>query len=389
MSITKRKLGKSGLEVSSLGFGCMRLPLNSQNPTDIDIPLAIAMIRRAIDAGVNYVDTAYPYHSNDHTKPGNSEPVTAQALANGYREKVLLATKLPLWIVQTRADMDRILDEQLKRLDTHYIDVYLAHNITEGVWRRMQGLGLNEFFDSALKDGRIRHAAFSFHDRYPLFAEVLASRDWSMAQIQYNYLDVDHQAGQRGLRLAAGQGVGVVIMEPLRGGFLINHLPEAGKKLLHAARPQWSLAQWALRWVLDQPEVSTVLSGMSNMEQVEENLNIAAMAGVGNLNENERAALGQVRQMFLDRVRVDCTSCGYCLPCPFGVAIPKIFAMYNDYYYTDNPEAQAIAKFFYQGIMGEDKPANCCTGCGVCLEKCPQHIDIPQEMKKATALFHD
>lgn len=388
MAIPKRVLGKSGIEVSQLGFGCMRLPLLGENPADIDIPTATSMIRRAIDAGVNYIDTAYPYHSDSHAKPGQSEPVTGRALADGYREKVYLATKLPLWLVETRADMDRILDDQLRRLETTYIDVYLAHNINEGLWPKMKELGILGFFDSALKDGRIRHAAFSFHDRYSLFEEVLAGYDWSMAQIQYNYLDVDHQAGRRGLRLAAERGVGVVVMEPLRGGFLVNHLSEQAKQILLSARPGWSFAEWALRWIWDQPEVSLALSGMSTMEQVTENLRIAEQAGANALTAKDHEAIDQVRQLFLERTRVGCTACGYCLPCPSNVAIPKIFSLYNEYYFTDDPKAQQITRFFYMGIMGGDKQANSCTQCGVCLDKCPQHIDIPNEMSRAAGVFH-
>lgn len=388
MSIPKRNLGASGLEVSQLGFGCMRLPLNSSNPADVNASLAVSMIRQAIDAGVNYVDTAYPYHSNDHTRPGQNELVTAQALADGYRDKVLLATKLPLWLVQTRTDMNRILDDQLRRLDTPYLDIYLAHNVNEGIWPKMEALGIHAFFDGALKDGRIRHAGFSFHDRYPLFEEVLAGRDWSMAQIQYNYLDVEHQAGIQGLKLAAKRGVGVVIMEPLRGGFLVNNLPDEGKLILRAARPEWSLAEWALRWVWDQPEVSAVLSGMSTMAQVEENVRLAAATETGNLTGGDKAALDQVRRLFMERIKVGCTACGYCLPCPCGVAIPKIFSLYNEFHFTDDAQAQQIARYFYLGIMGEDQPASACVGCGECLEKCPQHIDIPAEMGKAAAVFH-
>ena len=388
MTIPKRALGKSGIEVSQLGFGCMRLPLLGENPAEIDIPAATAMIRRAIDAGVNYVDTAYPYHSDSHVKPGQSEPATARALANGYRDRVYLATKLPLWLVESRADMDRFLDEQLRRLDTPYLDVYLAHNINEGLWSKMRELGILSFFDSALKDGRIRHAAFSFHDRYSLFEKVLAEYDWSMAQIQYNYLDVDHQAGRRGLRLAADRGVGVVVMEPLRGGFLVNHLPDQAKQILRDTQPGWTFAEWALRWIWDQPEVSAALSGMSNMEQTAENLRIAERAGPGGLSADDHGAVEKVRNIFIERTKVGCTACGYCLPCPSGVAIPKIFSLYNEYHFTDDPAAQQVARFFYMGIMGDDKPANSCTQCGVCLGKCPQHIAISDEMSRAAELFH-
>lgn len=387
MTIPKRVLGKTGLEVSALGFGCMRLPLASDKHDDIDVPLTVSMIRKAVDAGVNYFDTAYVYHSNSFTSPGQSEPVLRQALTGGYRDKALVASKLPLWLVRTRADMDRLLDEQIQRLGGP-LDIYLAHNITAGVWGHMKELGLFSFFDSALKDGRIRQAGFSFHDRFSLFEDVLTSYDWGMAQIQYNYLDVDHQAGRRGLRLAHERGVGVVVMEPLRGGFLVNQLPQTGREILKKARPDWSFAEWALRWVLDQPEVSVVLSGVSTMEQLDENLRLADHIGSGNLTEEDHEAIRQVRQLFLDRTQVGCTACGYCLPCPFGVAIPKIFSLYNEYHFTDDPKAQATARMFYDGMAGEDKPASDCTSCGTCVERCPQHIDIPAEMGKAARLFH-
>lgn len=387
MSIPKRLFGKNGPEVSALGFGCMRLPLTGTKFSEIDVPLAVSMIRRAIDSGVNYFDTAYVYHSDSPIEPGESEPVLYKALADGYRDKVLVASKLPLWAVKTRADMDRILDDQVRRLGGP-LDVYLTHNVSEGVWNRMTGLGILSFFDDALKDGRIRRAGFSFHDHYAFFEEVLNAYDWSMTQIQYNYLDVEHQAGRRGLRLAAERGIGVAVMEPLRGGFLVNRLPAEAVELLRAARPEWSFAEWALRWVLDQPEVSVVLSGMSAMDQVTENLRIAETAGAGNFTENDRDTLRRVREIFLQRIKVGCTACGYCLPCPNGVAIPRILASYNEFHYSDDPETQATVRFYYSGTLGDDQPATACNGCGACVEKCPQHIDIPAAMSEAVKLFH-
>lgn len=247
-TMPKRPLGRLG-PVSALGFGAMRLPQNSDKGGDVNVNLAVAMIRQAIDGGVDYVDTAYPYHE------GHSEPTVGKALKDGYRDKVKVATKLPLWEVQTRADMDRLLDEQLTRLDIPYIDVYLAHNVNGAHWQRMLDLDIRSFFTAALKDGRIRHAGFSFHDAYPLFENALGYFDWDLVQIQYNYLDEQYQAGRRGLEEAAKRGLGVIIMEPLRGGFLVNHIPGEAKAVLNGVRPDWSMADWALRWIWDQPEV--------------------------------------------------------------------------------------------------------------------------------------
>lgn len=387
MTIPRRALGNTGLDVSILGFGCMRLPLLSADPTDIDVPKATAMLRTAIDRGVNYVDTAYPYHSNDHAKPGKSETFVAQALRGGYREKVVLATKLPLWLVESRRDMDRILDEQLGRLETNRIDVYLAHNINVNVWQKVRDLGLREFLDAAVKDGRIGHPAFSFHDSFALFEEVIGSYDWHMAQIQYNYLDVDAQAGKRGLDLAAKKGIGVVAMEPLRGGYLIKYIPDDIGEGLKKIHPAWSLADWGLRWLWRQPEVSVVLSGMSEPEQVEENLNIAAGTEREAFGEREMAAIDTIRARFAERIQAPCTACGYCLPCPSGVAIPKVFANYNEYFLADADEVRKRAKLFHTMGVGEAEKARNCTACQVCEERCPQHIPIHEFMPKAAALL--
>ena len=254
--LPKRTIGRTGVEGSILGFGCMRLPLAGPRPDQIDRDLAISMIRNAIDGGVNYVDTAYPYHPvAGREKPGASEPLVAEALSGGYREKVLLATKLPTWLVETRRDMDRLLDEQLGRLGVRRLDFSLAHNLNAGVWDNLQALDLRGFMDSAVKDGRIRFPAFSFHDNYALFEKIVGYYDWSFAQIQYNYLDRDYQAGRRGVELAASKGMGLVVMEPLRGGFLVDLVSEACREILRKARPDWSLPAWGLNWLWNQPEV--------------------------------------------------------------------------------------------------------------------------------------
>ena len=383
----KKTFGKTGLKLSTLGFGCMRLPLtDKQDPASIDYDVATGMLRKAIDRGVNYVDTAYPYHSNQgRTRPGASEPFVGKALKGGYREKVHLATKLPTWLVDSRRKMDELLDEQLKRLETAHIDVYLAHNINTTVWDRMVELGLFDFMDQAKKDGRIKYAGFSFHDHYDIFEKVVASYDWDMTQIQHNYLDVDYQAGRKGLELAAGRGLGMVIMEPLRGGFLIDHMPEEMKTFLAGVRPDWSLADWGLRWVMTRPGIGVVLSGMSAMNHVDENLKITET--LAPFSEKEEAALEKVREYFRARLRVDCTGCGYCLPCPSGVNIPKNFLYYNDYFLLDLPAVRDRTLYYYKVQVGGQEAASNCVHCRECEEKCPQNLSISDTMEEVNRIF--
>ena len=386
--IQKRRLGKSGLMVSNLGFGCMRLPVIDGNLERIDEPAAIVMVRKAIDAGVNYIDTAYPYHGPGIPRRGQSEPFVGRALSDGYREKIYLATKLPTWIVESRADMNRLLDEQLKRLNVSYIDIYLAHSLSASTFPKLKKLGLLPFLDEAKRDGRIRNAAFSFHDTYVPFEEILNSYDWDVVQIQYNYLDRNYQAGERGLKEAYKKDIGVVIMEPLRGGFLINNIPVDLQEELRNIHPDWSLADWGLRWLWNQSEVGVVLSGMSTMEQVEENLRIAAASPQpGTLSSVDIAALERVRRRFTDRIAADCTACGYCMPCPQSLRIPRIFSYYNDYVMTDDPESKERAKWLYGGAMSAQEKAGNCIGCAECVTKCPQHIPIPEIMPQIAKIF--
>jgi len=383
----QRILGKTGESVSILGFGCMRLPVAGPNPSCIDEDAAIAMIRKAIDRGVNYVDTAWPYHgAKGFADPGASEPLLGKALAGGYREKVKAATKLPTWLVKTRADMNRFLDLQLERLQTSYIDCYLAHTLNARFWANMQQADLAGFFEEARKDGRIRHVGFSFHDRFSVFQEIVEGYDWDFAQIQYNYLDRAYQAGDEGLELAARRGLGLVIMEPLRGGFLTNQMPDALRARLAGVRPAWSLADWGLRWLWKRPEISVVLSGMSTMAQVEENLNIADDAG--SFTDADETAVASVRAAFLSRIRVGCTGCGYCMPCPEGVNIPRNFTLYNDYFLTDDVKMRGHIKYIYGNlVLTPGEMADRCLRCGQCEEKCPQHLPVGEEMAQVADLF--
>lgn len=382
----KKIFGQTGLEISVLGFGCMRLPLTeAQDPTSIDYDLATTMLHQAINQGVNYVDTAYPYHGTSREKPGESELFLAQALRKGYREKVYLTTKLPTWLLQNKKQMHNILDEQLKRLDTHFVDFYLAHNLNNLIWPKVKEIGMIKFFDEAIKDGRIKYAGFSFHDNYALFEEIAQSYDWGLGQIQYNYLDVDYQAGQQGAKLAHQRRLALVIMEPLRGGFLIKHLPPHLKEILAEIRPQWSLADWGLRWLWNQPEPDVVLSGMSTLAQVEENLHIADHHET--FTEDDFEAIKQVREYFQANLKANCTNCGYCSPCPEGVAIPKILCFYNDYFLADHEEVRDKAKYFFKIQVPPPESFSNCIHCGQCEEKCPQHLPISDLMTQAATVL--
>lgn len=378
-----RKFGKTNTLVSVLGFGCMRLPIIGGDPTNIDEDKAIRMVRYAIDAGVNYVDTAYPYHGTGFTHGGASEPFVGKALRDGYRARVNLATKLPSWLIKTRADMDTYLNEQLKRLETEVIDFYLVHALNKGVWPVLKAAGIREFLDQAIRDGRIKYAGFSFHDEGGLFKEIVDDYDWSFCQIQYNYLDEEYQAGKEGLEYAAQKGLGIAIMEPLRGGNLVN-LPEAAQVLINQAEIKRTPAEWALRWVWNHPEASVVLSGMTTMEQVMENIEAAGEAQPNSLTAKETTMINEIKKLFKEKIKVNCTACAYCMPCPVGINIPTCFAAYNDHWVFDGtPEAKQR-----YGILSKiGAPASKCVECGKCESHCPQGIAIREELKNVTQLF--
>lgn len=385
--IPRRKIGRTGVEVSALGFGCMRLPVIDNDTTRIDEEQATAMLRLAIDDGVNYVDTAFPYHGSNFEKGGESEPFVGRALRDGYREKVNLATKLPSWLMKTRDEMDRTLDMQLERLGTDHIDFYLIHTLCTSLWPVMKRLDYGAFLDSAIRDGRIRYAGFSFHDHLALFKEIVDDYPWSFCQIQYNYLDETYQAGTEGLKYAAEKGLGVVIMEPLRGGHLATRLPDDAVEAFRATVPDRSPVDWALRWVWNHPEVSVVLSGMSTLDQVRDNLKIARNARANALSETELATIDAARKIIRDRTAVACTACNYCQPCEQGVAIPKIFALMNDYHLFDTEEARRVAKLMYGFHLSEEERANHCIQCGECESHCPQGLPIIEKLEEAHALL--
>ena len=365
-----RQFGRLDWKVSALGFGCMRLPVISDDHSQIDEPSAQEMVRTAIDHGLNYVDTAYPYHG------GNSERFLGRALQDGYRERVRLATKLPCWLVETAADFDKYLNEQLERLQTDHVDFYLLHGLNAERWPHMRALGVLRWAEGAIADGRIRHLGFSFHDKTEVLQGIVDAYDgWTLCQIQYNYMDVENQAGTKGLQYAASKGLAVVVMEGLLGGRLVNPPPQV-QQVWDSAPRRRTPADWALRWLWHQPEVSTVLSGMSTLEQVRENLASADASRVGSLTAEELALVERVREAYKALCPIPCTNCKYCMPCPNGVNIPANFAAYNEGVMYNNPEQ---ARDSYKWIA-EAERASACIACRECEPKCPQKILISEWM---------
>lgn len=368
-----RAFGKTGVNCSVLGFGAMRLPIINNDESRIDEEKAIEMIRYAIDHGVNYVDTAYPYHR------GNSEVVVGKALKGGYREKVFLATKSPVWQVERHEDFDRFLDEQLERLQTDHIDMYLMHALNKERWEKIKTLRFFEFFQRVKIQGKIRFIGFSFHDRYPVFKEIIDEyNEWDLCQIQLNYMDINYQAGLKGLNYASSKGLAVVIMEPLKGGKLAK-LPNRVMDIVKRNEKGWSAVEWSLRWLGNFPQVSVILSGMNSLEHVKENIEIADHLTPNALTKDELVLIEEVRKTFESFAVINCTECGYCMPCPNGVNIPGNFRLYNE---TVMFEDKEDGKGIYRWFESQKTSASFCVECGKCLGKCPQKLDIPSLLKK-------
>ncbi|MCF8001505.1 MAG: aldo/keto reductase [Halanaerobiales bacterium] len=369
--------GEQDWKTSILGLGCMRLPVIDGDSENINEEKAIELIRYAIDNGINYVDTAWPYHG------GNSEELVGKALSEGYREKVKLATKLYTPGVESIEDCEYYLDKQLERLQTDHIDLYLLHALNRKYWANYKSVNIIEWLEEKKEEGKINNIGFSFHDSYDLFEEIIDYYDWDFCQIQYNYLDTEFQAGKKGLKYAKDKGIAVVVMEPLRGGTLAQTPPLEVKNILDKSDNERNAVEWSLQWLWNQEEVDVVLSGMSNLRQLKENIELASKADQNRLNDNEMALIKKARRKFLDIFPVACTGCNYCIPCPVGVAIPNIFSLYNEAQIYDKYEANKKQYF----NMNEDSRADNCIECGQCEEACPQNLNIIDDLKDVTAYF--
>ena len=374
-----REMGKTGEKVSILGFGCMRLPTRGSY-VDIHVKNASNLLDYALDQGINYLDTAYPYHGLSTSQGGNSEIFLGNYLnESGRREEINLATKLPTWLLEDEEDPDSFLTEQLKRLQTDYIDFYLLHSLKEKQWLHLEDLGVLEFLDDAVSDGRIKYTGFSSHDETAFIKEVIDSYNWDMCQIQYNYLDENIQAGKEGLQYAASKGVGVVIMEPLKGGVLANHVPVEVQKIWDESQFERKPAEWALRYLWDIPEISVVLSGMNTIAQLQENLNTAENGLPNSMASEEKQIMEEVKKVYMGKIAVECSACGYCMPCPSGINIPQCFSYLNQ---AEMLEEYSEVKSQYYFMLKETEMAGNCLECGLCEEICSQHLPIREKLKE-------
>ena len=379
-----RSFGSTGFKVSALGLGTMRLPLSKFIPQKVNVSKSIRLMRHAVDSGINYFDTGWPYHL------GQSERIIGKALQDGYREKVHLVTKLPMFFISREAEFDFYLNSSLKRLQTDHIDTYLFHAFSKNTFERMKKLNLLDKMKKARDEGKIKNIGFSFHDTLPVFKEIVDYFDWDIVQIQYNYMDTVLQAGRAGLEYAAAKNMAIVIMEPLKGGQLANP-PQEAKNVMAASGIDHSPVDWALQYLWDRPEVSCVISGMGDIKMINENCVSAERSGIGSLSQNELKVIDQLVDIYRKSILVPCTDCKYCMPCPFGVNIPLHFATLNH----QTIERRFYYRFFvrrsYSALIKNKKRLNksktnghasLCTECGACIPKCPQGINIPVELKK-------
>ncbi len=384
-----RKMGSLDWEVSALGFGCMRLPQRRLNRLRAETEESIRIIRHGIDLGINYIDTAWPYHL------GDSERIVGQALQDGYRERVRLVTKLPVPLVRNADAFDRYLNGQLAKMQTDYLDIYLFHAMNAGGLEKVKRLGLIEKMEEAKRQGRIRHIGFSFHDTFPVFKEIVDYYDWDMAQIQYNYMDTGIQATSDGLAYGHSMGIAMVIMEPLKGGQLANP-PDEALEIMEEASSQRTPVDWALQFLWNRPEVATVLSGMGSQQMVDENCASADRSGINTLSQEDEEVIAQLADVYRRQILVPCTGCEYCMPCPTGVSIPQNFAILNNVAQEQGRIRRWQSRRAYGNLasskdrLDKENPngnASFCIECGKCVEKCPQGINIPVELEKVHAIL--
>lgn len=362
-----------GKPISILGYGCMRF---SRKGNAIDLEKAEKEVMEAIGRGVNYLDTAYIY-------PGSEAALGEILKRNSCREQVSIATKLPQYLIKSEAALDRYFNEQLRRLQTDYVDYYLMHMLTDiAAWEKLCRLGIKEWIQKKKEEGKIRNLGFSFHGNTEMFLQILDAYDWDFCQIQYNYMDEYSQAGRRGLKAAAEKGIPVIIMEPLRGGKLVDLLPEEAKRLIRKDERGWSAAEWGFRWLWNQPEITCVLSGMNSLPMVEENLRIADEVSVGEFTQRDFEVIEKIKQQINQNVKVGCTGCAYCMPCPKGVDIPTAFRCYNRMY-TENKREGRFEYMQIVCLQKEMSDVSRCIECGKCEMHCPQHIEIREKLKEA------
>lgn len=364
---------KKGNPISLIGYGCMRF---SKKGSGIDIEKAEKEVLHGIECGINYYDTAYAY-------PGNEEALGKILAKNNCRDKVKIATKLPQYLIKKPEQIEKTFNEELKRLQTDYVDYYLLHMMTDVKnWENLKSLGIIDWIEDKKSKGIIKNMGFSYHGDTDMFIKILDAYDWDFCQIQYNYMDENTQAGRKGLETAAKRNIPVIIMEPLRGGRLVTHLPEDVKKKMEAHENKWSAAEWGLRWLFNQPGVTCVLSGMNSIEMIDENVRIACECEAGSLTDKEFAFYEEIKTIIHDKEKVGCTGCAYCMPCPKGVDIPGTFAAYNKMYSSGKNDG----RFEYARNIGvREVPgfATQCVGCGKCESHCPQHIEIRKKLKEA------